>query len=245
LVERLRLAALADDEAITRAHGGIVETVGQGLLLVTGPGSYLNGLRGVGAAGPTASDLERVAQVCHAAGVTPEVVLPGGVADRTLELLADAGYRLAGVDNLYVIGLPAPEALESDDIILVGTDRVQEWLDIHACQFADRSVSDAFALAAHSVEGAHDLLALSDGRPAAAGSLIVRAGRGLLGGAATAPAFRGRGLQSTLLRHRLWLAVTEGCDIAVCSAAAGGGSARNIERAGFRLFDVELTFRRA
>ena len=56
LAERLRLAALADDEAITRAYGGIVEGVGAGLLLVTGPGSFLNGLRGVGTAGLMAAD---------------------------------------------------------------------------------------------------------------------------------------------------------------------------------------------
>jgi GNAT superfamily N-acetyltransferase len=245
LVERLRLAALADDEAITRAHGGIVEAIGPGLMLVTGPGSYLNGLRGVGTAGLTASDLERVTRMSEAAEVTPEVLLPGGVTEETLELMADAGYRLAGVDNVYVIDLPAPEGRQGDGVVIVDDDRLSDWMDVHACQFPDRAVSDAFALAAHSVEGAIDLLAVCDGRPAAVGSIIVRDGRALLGGAATTPAFRGRGLQSVLLRHRLWLAGIEGCDIATCTAAAGGGSARNIERAGFRLFGVDLTFRRA
>lgn len=244
LAERLRRAALADDEAITRAYGGIVEGIGAGLLLVTGPGSFLNGLRGVGTGGLTAADLERVAELSYAGGVTPEVVLPGGVGEETLELLADAGYRLAGVGNVYVIGLPAGEGRLADDVVMVEDDRLADWLDVHACQFPDRSVSDAFALAAHSIEGAFDLLATHDDRPAAVGSLIVRDGRGLLGGAATAPPYRGRGLQSMLLRHRLWLAGAMGCDIATCTAAAGGGSAHNIERVGFRLLDVHLTFRR-
>ncbi len=244
LVERLRRAALADDEAITRAHGGIVEPIGSGLMLVTGPGSYLNGLRGIGPAELTAADLDRVTQVSEAAGVTPEVLLTGGVADETLELMAHAGYRLSGVDNVYLIGVPASEGRQGDGVVIVDDERLLDWMDVHACQFPDRSVSDAFAQAAHSIEGAIDLLAVCDGRPAAVGSLIVRDGRGLLGGAATAPGFRGRGLQSVLLRHRLWLAATVGCDIATCTAAAGGGSARNIERAGFRLFGVDLTFRR-
>ncbi|MGF1665754.1 MAG: GNAT family N-acetyltransferase [Acidimicrobiia bacterium] len=244
LAERLRLAALADDEAITRAYGGIVEAIGPGLLLVTGPGSFLNGLRGVGTAGLTAADLERAAQVCESAGVTPEVVLPGGVEEETLQQLAETGYRLAAVDNVYVIGLPAGEGREAPGVVEVDAERLADWMDVHACQFPDRSVSDAFALAAHSIEGAVDLLAMCDDQPAGVGSLIVRDGRGLLGGAATDPAFRGRGLQSTLLRYRLWLAAEMGCDIACCTAATSGGSARNIERAGFRLVDVELSFRR-
>jgi GNAT superfamily N-acetyltransferase len=243
LAERLRLATLADDEEITKAHGGIVESIGPGLLLITGPGSYVNGLRGNGTSPLTAADLERVRQVCESTGVTPEVVLPGRVGEETLQMLAEGGYRLAAVDNVYVIGLPADEGRPAHGVVVVEEERLAAWMDVHACQFPDRSVSDAFALAAHSIEGAVDLLAMIDGEPAAVSSIIVREGRALLGGAATAPAFRGHGLQSMLLRHRLWLAAAMGCDIATCSAAAGGGSARNIERAGFRLVDVDLTFR--
>lgn len=243
LPERLRRAAIADAEAITLAHGGLVAHVGEGLVVVTGPGSFLNGMRGVIA--PTESDLERLGAICDGAGVTPEVVVPGGVSGGTLETLAHAGYRLVGVDNLYVIDLPAAEALRSEEVAVVDRDDLlRQWLDVHSGQFPSRSVSDAFALAAHSVDGAVDLLADCGGTPAAVASLIVRDGRGLLGGAATLPEFRGRGLQTALLRHRLWLAHTMGCDIASCTAAAGGTSARNVERVGFRLVDVELSFER-
>jgi hypothetical protein len=194
LAGRLRHAAIADDEAITRAQGGSVSPVGQGLSLVTGPGSFLNGLRGLGSTGPTASDLERVGAACDRAGVAPEVVVSGRVSGEALEILARAGSRLVGVDNLYAIDLPAPQARQDDDVALVGAGRIQQWLDVHSVQFADRSVSDAYALAAHSVDGAVDLVVDCDGVPAAVASLVGRDGRGLLGGAATVPAFRGRGL---------------------------------------------------
>jgi GNAT superfamily N-acetyltransferase len=54
-----------------------------------------------------------------------------------------------------------------------------------------------------------------------------------LGGAATVPAFRKRGVQAALVAYRLQLATEMGCELAAVSALAGGPSARNIFRLGF------------
>jgi N-acetylglutamate synthase-like GNAT family acetyltransferase len=83
------------------------------------------------------------------------------------------------------------------------------------------------------VSGAHDFVALVDGQVAGCGSLIATEGMAVLGGGATLSTHRRRGLQSALLVHRLHLAVTLDCDLAVATALPAGQSARNLERLGF------------
>jgi GNAT superfamily N-acetyltransferase len=53
-------------------------------------------------------------------------------------------------------------------------------------------------------------------------------------GAATLPAFRGRGIQSALMLERLRIVQQAGCDLAVTLTMPGTTSQRNVERAGFR-----------
>jgi GNAT superfamily N-acetyltransferase len=56
-----------------------------------------------------------------------------------------------------------------------------------------------------------------------------------LTGAATAPAHRGRGVQTALLSARLADAASAGCDIAVVTAQPASKSQRNVQRRGFDL----------
>ena len=63
-----------------------------------------------------------------------------------------------------------------------------------------------------------------------------------LAGAATAPAHRRRGVQTALLAHRLQVAAAEGADLASVFVTPGSGSERNVQRAGFRLAGMRLTF---
>ncbi|HTQ83078.1 MAG TPA: GNAT family N-acetyltransferase [Pseudolabrys sp.] len=74
-----------------------------------------------------------------------------------------------------------------------------------------------------------------DGIPAAAAILYVNDGAAYLADAATAKAFRGRGLHAELLRARLAAAAASGADIAVSGAAFLSQSHRNMERAGMKL----------
>ena len=60
-------------------------------------------------------------------------------------------------------------------------------------------------------------------------------GVALLGGAATVPELRRRGLQAALLEERLRYAFEHGCDLAMMVAEAGSNSQRNAERKGFRI----------
>jgi GNAT superfamily N-acetyltransferase len=74
-----------------------------------------------------------------------------------------------------------------------------------------------------------------DGVPAATGILYVRDKVGYCADAATVPAFRGRGLQTALLRRRIADAGAAGVDFVCSGADYLSGSHRNMERAGMRV----------
>ena len=78
-------------------------------------------------------------------------------------------------------------------------------------------------------------IASVDGAVAGGAALSVREGVCGLFGASTLPGFRGRGVQSALLKARLESAASQGSDIAVSIAQPGSVSHRNIERHGFRV----------
>jgi GNAT superfamily N-acetyltransferase len=74
-----------------------------------------------------------------------------------------------------------------------------------------------------------------DGKPAAAAKLFVKDGVALFPDAATRPEFRGRGLQTALLRHRAALAAQTGAELIYSQAAFGSVSQHNMERIGMRV----------
>jgi ribosomal protein S18 acetylase RimI-like enzyme len=78
-------------------------------------------------------------------------------------------------------------------------------------------------------------LARVDGRPAAAATLYVADRVAYLADATTAPAYRGSGLQTALLRQRIRDASKAGIDFVFSGAEPLGTSHRNMERAGLRL----------
>lgn len=74
-----------------------------------------------------------------------------------------------------------------------------------------------------------------DGHPAAAATLYMHEGAAYLADAATAPRFRGRGLQQSLLRRRIADAADLGAQIVFSGAAPFSTSHRNMERVGMRV----------
>jgi len=60
-------------------------------------------------------------------------------------------------------------------------------------------------------------------------------------GAGTLVGFRGRGLQTALLRARMAAAVEAGCEYAVVVTQGGTTSQRNAERLGFRVAYSKVT----
>jgi GNAT superfamily N-acetyltransferase len=74
-----------------------------------------------------------------------------------------------------------------------------------------------------------------DGKAAAAAILYLREGFGYLADATTDPAYRGRGLQTALLAHRLRHAADAGAEYVCSGATFLSSSHRNMVRAGMTL----------
>jgi ribosomal protein S18 acetylase RimI-like enzyme len=86
-----------------------------------------------------------------------------------------------------------------------------------------------------SAAGLVRYLARVEGEPAGGASLRIAAGIAQLCGAATLPAQRRRGVQSSLLAERLEQAGAAGCDLAVVTTQPGSKSQENVQRLGFEL----------
>jgi GNAT superfamily N-acetyltransferase len=100
---------------------------------------------------------------------------------------------------------------------------------------AARRASDAFARAAHAVDGDGMVIAFGahDDAPIGAASMTFRGTVATLGGMSTVPEHRRRGVQAALVDHRLRVAAGRDCTLAAATAASGGDSERNLIRLGF------------
>jgi hypothetical protein len=87
------------------------------------------------------------------------------------------------------------------------------------------------------------LVAMMDGQPVGAASVMVLGVTALLGGAATLPTFRRRGVQRTSIEARLAVAAHTACTLAVVTADPGSSSGRNAERTGFQLIGNHVSLR--
>jgi GNAT superfamily N-acetyltransferase len=95
----------------------------------------------------------------------------------------------------------------------------------------------------YSMEGAVTFAASIDGKAVACGAGLVIPRHRIFAvcGAGTALEFRGRGLQTALLRARLAAAADAGCEYAVVVTQGGTPSQRNCERLGFRVAYSKVT----
>ncbi|QSF45016.1 GNAT family N-acetyltransferase [Paenibacillus tianjinensis] len=73
-----------------------------------------------------------------------------------------------------------------------------------------------------------------DGEPAAMGSLFLHGAEGYLANDYTFPAYRGKGCQSSLIKHRLAEAARLGLKAVYTDVEFGSASHANMERVGFR-----------
>ena len=169
-------------------------------------------------------------EVCHLVGAA------------TLDLLCARGYRPIEISNvLYrpvdAVFDPLPENIR---VRVVDQNEAGLWSDISAKGWShEHPEFEDFIRETGTVCAARErspcFLAEIDGRPGAAGALILHEGVALFGGAATIPEMRRQGLQGALLQERMRYAAEQGCDLAMMVAEAGSNSQRNAERKGFRV----------
>src|SRR5262249_24805659 len=157
------------------------------------------------------------------------------------EHFAAAGYRVTEFTNVLALGLwdhPAKRPVEANEIQvrLVAGAEIGAWAHTVVTAFVEGrdpppellETMKAFALA----DGVECYLAEIAGQAAGGGTLILRDGVAGLFGAGTLPEFRKRGVQTEVLRARTERGRAAGCELAVCLAAPGSSSERNVGRRG-------------
>ncbi len=212
------------------------------------PFNKVAGLGFGGVPGPDALDeVERAFTACGA----PVQVELANLADPAIGVqLTERGYRLVSFENVLGCGVRGDTKRVTPPGIEVrrcGQEEFEAWLDVVVDAFIH---PDAGGMPEHepfpreAVERAErDLvaaggvtcyLALCDG--VVAGGATMRVAEGVAQfGAATAPAYRRRGVQTALLAARLADAAAAGCDIAAVTTAPGSKSQRNVHCRGFDL----------
>lgn len=242
--------AAATEAAGRRGAVGLVRRFGGGFACIADEGSPMNKVVGLGFGGvPDAAELDEAERMCAEFGTPAQVELSTLADPDIAPLLCDRGYRLVGFENVLGRALPGtPLPLRSAvEVRRARHDEIDAWVAVVVDGFAhpdgegvpthedfprdvieraERDVADA---------GVRTYVALCDGVIAGGGGVRFADGVAQLAGAATAPAYRRRGVQSALLATRLSDAADAGCDVAVVTTAPGSMSQKNVQRSGFAL----------
>lgn len=243
-----QLIVAATEAAKRRGAEGLVLPVAGGFACFADAGSPMNKVVGLGFDGvPDEAVLGEIERALAGRGTATQVELSNLADPEVAGLLTGRGYRLVGFENVLgrpvgAQGLPAPAGVD-----VRRADDVAAWVDVVVDGFAHPDTEgvpsheefprDVIERAELDMEkaGAAPYIALIDGAVAGGGAVRFADGIAQLCGAATAPAYRRRGVQTALLAARLADAAAEGCDIAVVTTAPGSKSQQNVQRRGFQL----------
>jgi GNAT superfamily N-acetyltransferase len=222
------------------------EPISGGHMIFAGVGSLIGRAVGMGFAGPVSTaDLDRLEEFYRSRGAPSQLDLCP-LSDATLlELVKEREYGLLELNNVLYRRLeetedmgPAPAGIR----IRPGRKEEAEIFSgiLERSFFPNGDAPGDFAAMVTPIfqmEGALLFVAEAEGKTVAcgAGLLIPEHKVVALFGAGTVPEFRGRGLQTTLLRLRMQVAAQAGCEVAVIVTQGGSTSQRNAERLGFRV----------
>ena len=251
--ERDLIAAFAQT-AIERANhpGAFIEPLAGGVATWTSPDSPINKVAGLGFDGvPTENQLADTEQRFAAVG-SPVVAEVSTLADPGVAVaFTRRGYILVGHENVFAQQLAdrAPTEPDPSLTIEICTEHtIEPWINTvvdgfltpdtqgvqpHE-QFDRQPLCDVMQDTANT-EGFVCFLASRDGQPAAGASVRISGTTAQLCGCAVLPAFRRRGIQTSLLAERLSIALARGCDLAVMTTQPGSKSHHNAQRQGFQL----------
>lgn len=232
---------------------GVLSVAG-GRVLSAGAGLPVDRATGLGMNGPvTLDELAEVETFYRDHGLPSRIDLCPLADPTLLDLLQQAEYR---IDTFYsVLFCPLPiegvaAGLTAElQVSLAKPKEADLWIKTTAQGFTEMEVppeADLRILTPNfTSEGGQCFFVWVDGQPAGGGGMYVHNGVAEFGGASTLMAYRNRGVQTTLLKHRLQAAATAGCDLAMVMSAPGSGSHRNAERVGFRVAYTKVVMRRA
>ena len=223
--------------------------VGAGFALFLGAGNLMNQALCLALGEPiSAAELDAVEALLGQGGAEVKLETAPFADPSLFLLLAARGYRIGDFQQVLWRALDDAPSAPLPEGILVRPAAAHEAELFGQVVMAGFLEQDALPDAAASpfpreaAEGASRWLAFVDGAPAGGGTLGVHDGVATLAGTSTLPRFRGRGVQSALVRARLAAGRAAGCTLAVSSTLPATQSFRNLLRFGFQVLypKVEL-----
>jgi ribosomal protein S18 acetylase RimI-like enzyme len=231
--------------------GAAEEEICGGHMIFAGPGSPIGRATALGLDGPfTPADLNRVEEFYDAHGAPSQVDLCPLHDAEVFEMFKQRGYAIAELNNVLYRRLEAqeefPPAPEGCEIRRGREEEAQELGAIVESAFFPEGAPQAYKdllTPLYQMQGALTFAASVGGKrvACAAGLLIPQHRVFALCGAGTAAEFRGRGLQTALLRARMRAAADAGSEYAVVVTQGGSASQRNCQRLGFRVAYSKVT----
>jgi GNAT superfamily N-acetyltransferase len=256
LIQRIEDAIAAERSAFADGMAALRPDVGAGWLPVaggraifTGASFFSNRALAMGLRGSVSQDeVEDVETFYAARGVPSEIEMASMVDRSLLRVLSQRGYQLVRFRNIYAqalypraaTGVAPAVPSRAAEVHDVDSATAAAWSTTLVDGFgytraADRDRVETWNRMLRSLPGVTALVAVLDGTPVGAASVMVLGSTAMLGGAATLPAFRRRGVQRALIEARLAVATRAGCKLAIVTADPGSSSGRNVERTGFQL----------
>jgi ribosomal protein S18 acetylase RimI-like enzyme len=216
-----------------------------GHMIFAGLNSPIGHAAGLGFDGPvTPSDLDALEAFYRSHNAPAQLDLCPHTDPSVLELVSTRRYSLAELNNVLYRPLIPAEPVDVPPGVQIRRGKPEE------ARLFSELVTRSFFEQGDAPEGFAGMLsplfrfpesltfvASVDDVPvaAAAGRIIPEHRVFALFGAGTLPGFRGRGIQTALLRTRMKAAAESGCEFAVVVTRGGTTSERNCLRLGFRI----------
>jgi GNAT superfamily N-acetyltransferase len=232
------------------AIGAAEEEICGGHMIFAGLGSPIGRATGAGFDRQlTAEDLDRVEQFYRSHHAPSQVDLCPLHEPAVFEMFKERGYSVAELNNVLYRRLDKEEKFSTPpgcEIRRGVTEEAEAASAIVERAFFPDGAPEAFTgllTPLYQMEGAVTFVASVEGKMAACGAGLVIPEHRVFAvcGAGTLAEFRGRGLQTALLRARLAAAAGAGCEYAVVVTQGGTPSQRNCERLGFRMAYSKVT----
>ena len=231
--------------------GAVEEVICGGHMVFAGLGSPIGRATGIGLDQQlTSRDLDQIEQFYCGRGAPSQVDLTPLHEPAIFELCKERGYAIAELNNVLYRKLdrtdklpPPPPGCEirrspAEEADITGAI-------VEGAFFPDGAPEPFRGLITplYQMENALAFVATVDDKPVACGTgLVIPEHRVFaLCGAGTLASYRGRGLQTALLRARMAAASQAGCEYAVVVTQGGTTSQRNAERLGFRVAYSKVT----
>jgi ribosomal protein S18 acetylase RimI-like enzyme len=198
----------------------------------------------------TVEDLDRIEQFYRSHNASSQVDLCPLHDSAVFGMFKERGYGIAELNNVLYRRLDpkedVPIAPAGCEIRRGRQEEAGELGDIVERAFFPDGAPETFTgllAPLYQMDGALTLVAEVEGKIVACGVGLVIPEQRIFAvcGAGTAADFRGRGLQTALLRARLAAAAEAGCEYAVVVTQGGTTSQRNCERLGFRVAYSKVT----